>query len=415
MSASAPSASPGAAGSEPPQRRAAALPSDPPALHSGSRPQRPAARAAGSRSAAASGPSRLRTPHSDAARSSASRSSPAAPGRARRRSRPLTSTARCSPLPRRHHAAPIPAEPPCRHGHRMNGRAGAPRGPRPPSAVQPERGPSSSVPPRGQLRSGPRRPPLRPSPPRRRARPAAPRCSPRGPPAPSFVAAGARRQRMGATEAPEPSSGRLLPPPASRAPRAERSAAQRSQRRHSARGRPRPPGMALPRGARPRRARVSPQSVRPTAAAADRAEPRRTRGQVPSTAGRRPSGRPVGSFGARCAEGSSCAASGERRAPTPLNRARPAARSSEGLWSDGALQVAELRRAGLPTAGSGQPGLFMSRFYPPVALPQPRAAQPRGTFPLGAVGRCRGGAAPGAGGRTERRSTAGGLGGSARR
>lgn len=148
---------------------------------------------------------------------------------------------------------------------------------------------------------------------------------------------------------------------------------------------------------------------------ADRAEPRRTRGQVPGTAGRRPSGRPVGSFGARCAEGSSCAASGERRAPTPLNRARPAARSSEGLWSDGALQVAELRRAGLPTAGSGQPGLFMSRFYPPVALPQPRAAQPRGTFPLRAVGRCRGGAAPGAGGRTERRSTAGGLGGSARR
>lgn len=242
MSASAPSASPGAAGSEPPQRRAAALPSDPPAPHSGSRPQRPAARAAGSRSAAASGPSRLRTPHSDAARSSASRSSPAAPGRARRRSRPLTSTARCSPLPRRHHAAPIPAEPPCRHGHRMNGRAGAPRGPRPPSAVQPERGPSSSVPPRGQLRSGPRRPPLRPGPPRRRARPAAPRCSPRGPPAPSFVAAGARRQRMGATEAPEPSSGRLLPPPASRAPRAERSAAQRSDRsaatvRGAARGR----------------------------------------------------------------------------------------------------------------------------------------------------------------------------------
>lgn len=415
MSASAPSASPGAAGSEPPQRRAAALPSDPPALHSGSRPQRPAARAAGSRSAAASGPSRLRTPHSDAARSSASRSSPAAPGRARRRSRPLTSTARCSPLPRRHHAAPIPAEPPCRHGHRMNGRAGAPRGPRPPSAVQPERGPSSSVPPRGQLRSGPRRPPLRPGPPRRRARPAAPRCSPRGPPAPSFVAAGARRQRMGATEAPEPSSGRLLPPPASRAPRAERSAAIAAPPQcagpPAAAGNGAAPGRAAPPG--PGLSAERPPHC--CGRGADRAEPRRTRGQVPSTAGRRPSGRPVGSFGARCAEGSSCAASGERRAPTPLNRARPAARSSEGLWSDGALQVAELRRAGLPTAGSGQPGLFMSRFYPPVALPQPRAAQPRGTFPLRAVGRCRGGAAPGAGGRTERRSTAGGLGGSARR
>ncbi|XP_064318031.1 basic proline-rich protein-like [Phalacrocorax carbo] len=204
-----------------------------------------------------------------------------------------------SPLPEHHHADPIPAEAttlrtqgPVSSAARLPPvpRPPPPPGlsPRPPSAAlaglrplpPPRRAPvpphrlGYAAPGRASRRSASGRAQACAPPRRYRRRRSSPRGSPGlaslGPPAPSFVAPRGRRQRMGATEAPEPSSGRLLTLPASRAsPRAEAGArargTARSSHRAPARGsrRARPPP-APPRPAPPPEARPAAPS-RPSA------------------------------------------------------------------------------------------------------------------------------------------------------
>ncbi|XP_064008809.1 basic proline-rich protein-like [Pogoniulus pusillus] len=164
-----------------------------------------------------------------------------------------------SPLPQRHQADPIPAKAPAlptgapvNDGSNASHPTPSPPGsrPRPEASERCTDGapaPSSSPQSAG---SAPQAAPRRASPPapslhraqaiasprryrRRHAKGSSPHGSlgsaGLGPPEPSFVAPGGRRQRMGATEAPEPSSGRSArgPPPAQLPGRRRRSGARR--------------------------------------------------------------------------------------------------------------------------------------------------------------------------------------------
>lgn len=272
---------------------------------------------------------------------------------------------------RRHHAAPIPAD-------TGTERTAAP-------ALPAARGLRARICRKEALPP----PPFRAPPPAASPRPAAPVLLTPRPPGSSFVAAGARRRRMGAAEAPELSSGRLLPPPASRAPPggAQRSAAiDRSA--GAVRGERRCPGLRGPAG--PLRG-ASALALRPRAAG-------RAAG-----CGSRPD-RPAGSFGRTLRSG--LLAHRPRSTARPHPRSRAALRGARRGFGQTEPRGSRSRGGqGCQLLDGDGPGPSASTFL---------TARPRGTFPLGVVGRRRGGAAPGADGRTERRSTAGGLGGSAR-